>query len=67
MTLQQLLSTLNSVKVMAAVYDSDGKTLVTEIKTCTVDSLDDAIEARTVEKWEIVNNTAIKVILTATP
>ena len=62
MTLEQLLGTLDSSKIMASVVEKDG-TLVTEIKASTYASLDDAIEAREVDKWQAVSATAIKVIL----
>ena len=64
MTLLQLLSTLDSVKVMATIYEADKKTLVSEIRACTYQSLDDAIEAREVTSWSI-NNNNLTIILKA--
>ena len=63
MTLAQLLSTLDSNKILASIYDSDETTLISEINTSTYASLDDALEARTIKKWSIQVGSSIKIIL----
>lgn len=63
MTLEQLLSTLTSLNVTATIYDSDGKTVLSEIKTNTYASLEDTLEARTVKEWSIKGSYTITVIL----
>jgi hypothetical protein len=63
MTLSQFLSTLTSLNVTATVYDTDGKTVVSEIRANTYASLEDTLESRLVKSWTIVNNYKINVIL----
>ena len=66
MTLQSLLMTLNSPKVIASIYDAEGKTLISEIKASTHASLDDEIESKFVDHWEVISNTNIKIYLVTT-
>lgn len=63
MTLRQLLSTLTSLNVTATIYDSDGKTVLSEIKTNTYASLEDTLEARTVKEWTIKGQFVILITL----
>lgn len=63
MTLRQLLSTLTSLNVTATIYDSDGKTVLSEIKTNTYASLEDTLEARTVKEWTIKGQFSILITL----
>lgn len=62
MTLEQFLSTLASPKVFVTIKEKDG-TVVSEIKAITYASLDDTLEAREIEKWEVVSNTNLSIIL----
>lgn len=63
MSLSKLLSTLDAPKAMAQIYEADETTLVSEIRASTYQSLDDALEARTVKKWSLLSNGNIKIIL----
>lgn len=63
MTLSNLLITLDSTKITAQIYDMDGTTLLSEIKTSTYGSLEDELEARTVKSWSILPNNIIRVVL----
>ncbi len=63
MTLRQLLSTLTSLNVTATIYDSDGKTVLSEIKTNTYASLEDTLETRTVKEWAIKGQFVILITL----
>lgn len=62
MTLKQLLETLKTSNVKVTVQDLQGND-VCKIYADSVDALDDALEARTVNRWQIASVTSIEVVL----
>ncbi len=62
MTLKQFLESLKSNAVLVTVSDRSGNE-VCKLYASGVDALDDAIEARTVNRWEIASSQAISVVL----
>jgi hypothetical protein len=62
MTLKQLLETLKTNNVKVIVQDLQGND-VCKIYAESVDALDDALESRTVNRWQITSASSIEVVL----
>ena len=65
MNLRQLLTTLSDTKVNVKILDLYTDQEIVSINAAGVDSLDDAIETRSVKRWSIISTTQIKVVLDA--
>ena len=62
MTLKQFLETLKTKNVLVTVSDKNDNEIC-KIYAEGVDSLDDAVEARTVSRWQIAGATALTVVI----
>lgn len=62
MTLKQLLETLKTNNVKVTVQDLQGND-VCKIYAESVDALDDALESRVVNRWQITSASSIEVVL----
>lgn len=62
MTLKQLLETLKTNNVKVIVQDLQGND-VCKIYAESVDALDDALESRVVNRWQITSASSIEVVL----
>lgn len=62
MKLRDFLSTLRTNNVTVTVHDLEDK-LVCKIDAASVSALADDLEARTINRWQMVGATAINVVL----
>ena len=62
MTLKQLLETLKTNNVKVTVQDLQGND-VCKIYAESVDALDDALESRVVNRWQITSASSIEMVL----
>lgn len=65
MNLGEFLSALKTDNVTATIVDHTTSAEIATIKASTYGSLDDAIEARSIQQWTIVNANAIRISLAA--
>lgn len=62
MKLSDFLSTLRTKNVTVTINDLQDN-LVCKIDAASYAALDDAVESRTISRWEIIGSTSLKVIL----
>ncbi len=62
MKLSDFLSTLRTKSVLVTINDLQDN-LVCKIDAASYAALDDAVESRTISRWEIAGATALKVVI----